>query len=214
MLFVCVVAVLIATVWNATLLLKADARAAAANTVAAAESQEKIDLAEKMLEAFCGKGPVTVDGHDACLDAAQKADDPAPTPAPDPALFKGETGQQGERGDRGYPGIQGAPGLQGIPGVKGDKGDKGDQGLSPVPQAGKDGTMGPPGPAGPAGQQGVPGEPGATGATGAPGEPGTPGTSPTKFTFKDGTTCTPTSPGSTEYQCDKPAPNGGALTIP
>lgn len=214
MLFVCVVAVLIATVWNATLLLKADARASAANAVAVTESQEKIDLAEKMLETFCGKGPVSVDGHDACLDAAQKADDPVATPAPDPELFKGPQGQQGERG---LPGIQGVPGLQGIPGVKGDKGDKGDQGLSPVPQAGKDGTAGPAGPAGPQGEQGVPGPqgaPGEPGLTGQPGRDGEDGRTPTRFTFTDGTTCTQTSPDSTEYQCDKAGPGNGPLTIP
>lgn len=200
-LFLCVLAVLGATIWNAALLVRADARAAASQATAVQQTQEKVDLAEQVKEACHSGSQITLDDRDLCAAATEKAADKAP--APDLAPFQGPPGERGPEGPQGIPGLLG---------LKGDKGDKGDPGkLGPVAPA-EPAQTGPPGPAGPAGADGAPGAPGSDGAAGPAGPEGPPGPAPAELEFSDGTTCRPDAPGSTHYTCDGPPPK--SMTLP
>lgn len=194
-LFVCVLAVLGSTLWNAALLVRADARAAASQQAAVQQTQEKVDLAEQVKEACRDGSPVTLDARDLCATATEKAADTAPPEVVTPAPFQGPPGPQGP------PGKDGERGPQGIPGLLGLKGDPGKDAPPPV-----DGADGQPGPAGPAGADGAPG------AAGERGPAGPPGPAPAELQFSDGTTCRPDAPGSTHYTCDGPPPK--TMTLP
>ncbi len=158
------------------------------------QAVEAAQFAQTVDQACADNRPVFRDTVNICDVAKDKADEPAPA-------ADGLDALRGERGERGFTGLQGLPGQSGDTGNTGDKGDKGDLGpvapaLEPVP--GVDGQPG---------LKGVDGQPGAPGGQGVPGGPGP---APTKITFSNGTVCTPTAEGSTEYTCDGPPPGGEA----
>ncbi|MET9073818.1 hypothetical protein ABZX95_16960 [Streptomyces sp. NPDC004232] len=125
---------------------------------------------------------------------------PGATGSPGPAGASGAPGSNGRNGSPGATGAQGSPGPSGQPGSSGAPGVAG--------QTGATGAQGPAGPQGPQGDTGPQGPKGDTGATG-------PAPSSWTFTYPPGAlgvtyTCTPDSPGSTNYNCT-PASGSTAL---
>ena len=171
--------ILILLGWNASLQVRANQRAAAAESTAQS-------LAEQV-QAACKSTAVIVSDRDVCQRAEEVASQPA-------TVMPGEPGPPGRDGGDGADGPQGPRGPQGEPG---EQGPPGPASTIPGPQGrtGADSTV--PGPPGP---QGPPGPAGANGADGAPGEPGTPGRGITAvdcgsdgawvITYSDGTTST------------------------
>lgn len=109
---------------------------------------------------------------------------PVVTPPP-----PGPAGSPGAAGQPGVPGAVGRSGTAGSPGPIGPSGGRG-----PVGVPGQSVT-GPPGPAGPAGKDGADGKDGKDGKDGSPPSSWT-------WTYLGVTyTCTPTSAGSSTYDC-------------
>lgn len=177
--FVVALMIVAGTVWNAYLIVSANADK---NTAQANQQTLAQDIAQ-MCET---QGRLMVDDRDLCAKAEQVQQ--APTEAiPGP---KGDPGKDGAPGPAST--VPGPPGpASTIPGPQGPPGPSGQDSTVPGPTGapgnpGRDGTdstvPGPPGPAGPPGAPGkdgadstVPGPagpPGATGATGPRGEPG------------------------------------------
>lgn len=203
-LFLCLLAVLLSSLYNATLLVRTESRAAHNEAVAVEQNDDKVKLAKLVLEETCANGQAfEVDNRNLCAEAKQQAGET------DPPVETSTSGTPLVRdGKDGRDGLDGLPGERGPKGDKGDKGDTGDDGaIGLLGPGGLDGSQGPPGPQGEPGVPGQDGQPGAPGQDGRDGQDGAPGQPPTKLTFTDGTTCAPTSPGSTEYQCDGPAPS-------
>lgn len=168
----------------------ANYRITAAENTLTAQAVEAAEFAKNVDQVCVNKRPVFKDSAAVCDAAADKADDPLPVPVLD-APVPGRDGRPGQDGQDGGPGKDGLPGKDGVPGTAGKDGVglPGIDGFTPESP--------PPGTNGANGTNGTNGTDGAVGATGP---------APTKLTFSDGTTCTPTAPGSTEYTCDGPPP--------
>jgi len=118
---------------------------------------------------------------------------PGPRGPRGPAGERGDRGPTGKPGNSGKDGDAGSDGKTGKAGVDGAKGEKG--------EPGQEGVQGEPGPEGPKGE---PGEAGPRGEQGPQGERGPAGPAPSSWTWTyNGVTytCTPTSDGSTSYNC-------------
>lgn len=116
-------------------------------------------------------------------------------PPPAAAGSPGVAGQPGASGASGRPGVSGSPGASGTQGRAGVVGPSGAAGPPGQSVTGPTGPTGPTGASGPAGKDGTDGKAGADGKDGSP---------PSSWTFTYlGVTyrCTPSSTGSTQYDC-------------